>query len=103
MPNLQTEFEESVFALAKALQVPTGRPLIQVCDEFEFKLPTFTECDRLVKKIRGWYNTSMPATLVVTDPSFFDQSVASSGTKAISSGKLFMTQPETSRNLKRHP
>ncbi|CAE7504942.1 unnamed protein product, partial [Symbiodinium microadriaticum] len=78
MPNLQTEFEESVFALAKALQVPTGRPLIQVCDEFEFKLPTFTECDRLVKKIRGWYNTSMPATLVVTDPSFFDQSMLAS-------------------------
>ncbi|CAE7376370.1 unnamed protein product, partial [Symbiodinium microadriaticum] len=78
MPNLQTEFEESIFALAKALQVPTGRPLIQVCDEFEFKLPTLTECDRLVKKIRGWYNTSMPATLVVTDPSFFDQSMLAS-------------------------
>ena len=98
MPNLQTEFEESVFALAKALQVPTGRPLTQVCDEFEFKLPTFTECDRLVKKIKGWYNTSMPATLVVTDPSFFDKGAACSGAEAISSGKLSLTEPETSRN-----
>ena len=79
------EFEESVFALAKALQVPTDRPLIQVCDEFQFKVPTFTECDRLVKKIKGWYNTSMPATLVVTDPSFFDQRVACSGTECIRS------------------
>jgi len=73
LPNLQLEFEESVFALAKALQVPTGRPLIQVCDEFQFKVPTFIECERLVNKIRGSYNTSMPATLVVTDPSFFDK------------------------------
>ena len=103
LPNLQTEFEESVFALAKALQLPTGRPLIRVCDEFELKVPTFKECSRLVKKIKGWYNTSMPATLVVTDPSFFDKAVASSGTEAISTGKLFMTEPETSRNPKRHP
>eukprot|EP00439_Symbiodinium_sp_Y106_P052106 s3794_g6.t5 len=78
LPNLHMEFEESIFALAKALQVPTGRPLMQVCDEFQFKVPTFTECDRLVKKIKGWYNTSMPATLVVTDPSFFDQRMLAS-------------------------
>ncbi|OLP73434.1 hypothetical protein AK812_SmicGene47324, partial [Symbiodinium microadriaticum] len=78
LPNLQTEFEESVFALAKALQVPTGRPLIRVCDEFELKVPTFKECGRLVKKIKGSYNTSMPATLVVTDPSFFDKGMLAS-------------------------
>ena len=83
LPNLQLEFEESVFALAKALQVPTGRPLIQVCDEFQFKVPTFIECERLVNKIRGSYNTSMPATLVVTDPSFFDKGVACSQTETI--------------------
>ncbi|CAE6915010.1 unnamed protein product [Symbiodinium sp. CCMP2456] len=75
LPKLELEFEEVVFALAKALQVPTGRRLIQVCDEFQFKVPTFIECGRLVNKIRGSYNTSMPATLVVTDPSFFDKGI----------------------------
>ena len=108
LPNLHMEFEESIFALAKALQVPTGRPLMQVCDEFQFKVPTFTECDRLVKKIKGWYNTSMPATLVVTDPSFFDQRVAcleQNVSEASSSCKLFMIEPEATRNRspKRHP
>ena len=84
LPNLQLEFEESVFALAKALQVPTGRPLIQTCDQYKPHQPqTFKECDRLVNKIRGSYNTSMPATLVVTDPSFFDKGVACSQTETI--------------------
>ena len=85
LPKLELEFEEAVFALAKALQVPTGRRLIQVCDEFQFKVPTFIECDRLVNKIRGSYNTSMPATLVVTDPSFFDKGVACSKLSVVAS------------------
>ena len=94
LPNLELEFEEVVFALAKALQLPTGRPLIQVCDEFQFKVPTFVECDRLVNKIKGSYNTSMPATLVVTDPSFFDKRVTCSQREAISSSELFITSPK---------
>ena len=78
LPNLQTEFEESVFALAKALQVPTGRPLQEVCRaEFKSQAPTFRECNRLVNTIRGWYNMSVPATLVVSDESFFEKQVGS--------------------------
>jgi len=46
---------------------------MQVCDELQFKVPTFIECDRLVNRIRGSYDMFMPATLVVTDPSFFDK------------------------------
>ena len=76
LPNLQTEFEESVFALARALQVPTGRPLQEVCHaEFKSQAPTFRECNRLVNTIRGWYNMSVPATLVVSDESFFEKQV----------------------------
>ncbi|OLP83307.1 hypothetical protein AK812_SmicGene35937 [Symbiodinium microadriaticum] len=79
LPNLQTEFEESVFALAKALQVPTGRPLQEVCRaEFKSQAPTFRECNRLVNTIRGWYNMSVPATLVVSDESFFEKQMLAS-------------------------
>ena len=95
IPNLQLEFEEAVFALAKALQVPAGRPLIRTCDQYKpHQAQTFKECDRLVTKIKGSYNTSMPATLVVTDPSFFDKGVACSQREITSGSKLFMIEPE---------
>ena len=81
LPNLQTEFAESVFALAKALQVPSDHSLKTVCEQFKSQAPTFRECGRLVNTIRGWYNISMPATLVVTDDSFFDKQVGAASQK----------------------
>ncbi|CAE7804843.1 unnamed protein product [Symbiodinium sp. CCMP2592] len=77
LPNLQKEFEEAVFVLAEALRVPSGFPLAQACDQFD-QMSTFKECGRLASMIRGWYNTSMPATLVVTDIFFFEKEMLAS-------------------------
>lgn len=73
LPNLQREFEEAIFVLANSLQVPSGLPLAQACNQFTHELRTFKECGRLASMIRGWYNTSMPATLAVTDIFFFEK------------------------------
>ncbi|CAE6964550.1 Hspbap1 [Symbiodinium sp. KB8] len=72
LPRAELEFEMAAFAIARTLQIP-GKPVISACTGMPLKV--LKECKRLVGYIRGKYDNSTAAVLVITDIFFLEKKV----------------------------
>eukprot|EP00439_Symbiodinium_sp_Y106_P052874 s428_g7.t1 len=70
LPGAEIEFEKATFAIARTLQIP-GKPVSSACTGMPLK--GLKECNRLVGWIRGRYDNSTPAVLIITDIFFLDK------------------------------
>ncbi|CAE7375888.1 unnamed protein product, partial [Symbiodinium sp. CCMP2456] len=66
----EVEFEMAAFAIARTLQIP-GKPVISACTGMPLR--ALKECNRLVGWIRGRYDNSTAAVLVITDIFFLEK------------------------------
>ena len=80
LPGAEIEFEMAAFAIARNLQIP-GKPIISACTGLALK--SQKECTRLASYVRGSYDNSTAAVLVITDIFFLEKKVL------VLSGKLF--------------
>eukprot|EP00439_Symbiodinium_sp_Y106_P047153 s428_g6.t1 len=72
LPGAEIEFEKATFAIARTLQMP-GKPIISACTGLPLR--PLKECTRLASYVRGSYDNSTAAVLVITDIFFLEKKV----------------------------
>ena len=72
LPGAEIEFEKATFAIARTLQIP-GKPVSSACTGMPLR--ALKECKRLVGYIRGSYDNSTAAVLIITDIFFLEKKV----------------------------
>ena len=72
LPGAEIEFEKATFAIARTLQIP-GKPVTSACTGMPLR--ALKECKRLVGYIRGSYDNSTAAVLIITDIFFLEKKV----------------------------
>ena len=91
LPGAEIEFEKATFAIARTLQMP-GKPIISACTGLPLR--PLKECTRLASYVRGSYDNSTAAVLVITDIFFLEKKVLTSSFKPIQPRNLTSTSPK---------
>ena len=91
LPGAEIEFEKATFAIARTLQMP-GKPIISACTGLPLR--PLKECTRLASYVRGSYDNSTAAVLVITDIFFLEKKVLTSSFKPIQPRNLTTSSPK---------